>query len=195
MHPRDRAAPRTTRAARRCRRCPRGYSLRAMPAIVVPFRGAEGKSRLHESRRMRRTLPRPRAGARPASRRRGDPEPRRRRRHDRRLAARWTPRRATDPGRAHRAFRRGSVVRIAVLSGGVGGARFVRGLVDVVPPADVTVIGNVGDDVEVLGLHVSPDLDSILYVLAGWNDEERGWGRADETWSALAAAAELGGES
>src|SRR5438132_253741 len=56
MHPRDRAATRTTRAARRCRRCPRGYSLRAMPAIVVPFRGAEGKSRLHESRRMRRTL-------------------------------------------------------------------------------------------------------------------------------------------
>jgi len=86
-------------------------------------------------------------------------------------------------------------VRIAVLSGGVGGARFVRGLVDVVPPADVTVIGNVGDDVEVLGLHVSPDLDSILYALAGWNDEERGWGRAGETWNALEAAAQLGGES
>ena len=86
-------------------------------------------------------------------------------------------------------------MRIAVLSGGVGGARFVRGLVDVVPPADVTVIGNVGDDVEVLGLHVSPDLDSILYALAGWNDEERGWGRAGETWNALEAAAQLGGES
>jgi len=85
-------------------------------------------------------------------------------------------------------------VKIAVLSGGVGGARFVRGVVDVVSPADVTVIGNVGDDVEVLGLHVSPDLDSILYALAGVNDEERGWGRADETWNALAAAAELGGE-
>jgi LPPG:FO 2-phospho-L-lactate transferase len=81
-----------------------------------------------------------------------------------------------------------------VLSGGVGGARFVRGLVDVLPPADVTVIGNVGDDVEVLGLHVSPDLDSLLYALAGLNDEERGWGRADETWNALAAASELGGE-
>ncbi len=85
-------------------------------------------------------------------------------------------------------------MKIAVLSGGVGGARFVRGVVDVVSPADVTVIGNVGDDVEVLGLHVSPDLDSILYALAGVNDEERGWGRADETWNALAAAAELGGE-
>jgi LPPG:FO 2-phospho-L-lactate transferase len=86
-------------------------------------------------------------------------------------------------------------MRVAVLSGGVGGARFVQGLVEVVEPSDVTVIGNVGDDVEVLGLHVSPDLDSILYALAGLNDEERGWGRADETWRALEAAGELGGET
>ena len=84
---------------------------------------------------------------------------------------------------------------VVVLSGGVGGARFVCGLVDAVPPAEVTVIGNVGDDVEVLGLHVSPDLDSVLYALAGLNDEVRGWGRADETWHALEAAAALGGES
>jgi LPPG:FO 2-phospho-L-lactate transferase len=86
-------------------------------------------------------------------------------------------------------------VTVVVLSGGVGGARFVRGLVDAVPPGDVTVIGNVGDDLEVLGMHVSPDLDSILYALADLNDEERGWGRADETWQALATVAELGGES
>jgi LPPG:FO 2-phospho-L-lactate transferase len=86
-------------------------------------------------------------------------------------------------------------VKVAVLSGGVGGARFVRGLVDVVEPADVTVIGNVGDDLEVLGVHVSPDLDSILYALAGVNDEQRGWGRAEETFHALASVAELGGES
>jgi len=86
-------------------------------------------------------------------------------------------------------------VKIAALSGGVGGARFVQGLVDVVAPADVTVVGNVGDDVEVLGLHVSPDLDSILYALAGLNDEERGWGRADETWRALETVGELGGET
>jgi LPPG:FO 2-phospho-L-lactate transferase len=86
-------------------------------------------------------------------------------------------------------------MNIVVLSGGVGGARFVRGLVDVVDPAHVTVIGNVGDDLEVLGMHVSPDLDSILYSLADLNDEERGWGRADETWNALATVAELGGES
>jgi LPPG:FO 2-phospho-L-lactate transferase len=56
------------------------------------------------------------------------------------------------------------------------------------------VIGNVGDDVEVLGLHVSPDLDSIVYALAGLNDEERGWGRAGETWEALATVSALGGE-
>jgi LPPG:FO 2-phospho-L-lactate transferase len=86
-------------------------------------------------------------------------------------------------------------VRVTVLSGGVGGARFVCGLVDAVDPSGVTVIGNVGDDLEVLGLHVSPDLDSILYALAGLNDDERGWGRADETWNALESADELGGEA
>jgi LPPG:FO 2-phospho-L-lactate transferase len=86
-------------------------------------------------------------------------------------------------------------VKVAVLSGGVGGARFVRGLVDAVDPSGVTVIGNVGDDLEVLGLHISPDLDSILYALADLNDEERGWGRANETWNALEAAAELGGDA
>jgi LPPG:FO 2-phospho-L-lactate transferase len=84
---------------------------------------------------------------------------------------------------------------VVVLSGGVGGARFVRGLVDAVPPGDVIVIGNVADDLEVLGMYVSPDLDSILYALADLNDEARGWGRADETWQALATVAELGGES
>jgi LPPG:FO 2-phospho-L-lactate transferase len=86
-------------------------------------------------------------------------------------------------------------MRVAVLSGGVGGAHFVQGLVQAVEPSDVTVIGNVGDDVEVLGLHISPDLDSILYALAGLNDEERGWGRADETWNALDTVGALGGET
>jgi LPPG:FO 2-phospho-L-lactate transferase len=83
---------------------------------------------------------------------------------------------------------------VALLSGGVGGARFARGLVTAAGAANVTVIGNVGDDVEVLGLHVSPDLDSIVYALAGLNDEERGWGRAGETWEALATVSALGGE-
>jgi LPPG:FO 2-phospho-L-lactate transferase len=86
-------------------------------------------------------------------------------------------------------------MKVVALSGGVGGARFLRGLVEVVPQRDVTVIGNVGDDVDVLGLQVSPDLDSILYALAGLADEERGWGRADESWHALETVTALGGES
>jgi LPPG:FO 2-phospho-L-lactate transferase len=86
-------------------------------------------------------------------------------------------------------------VRVAVLSGGVGGARFLRGVVEVVAPDDVTIVGNVGDDLEVWGLHVSPDLDSILYTLTGRADEQRGWGRAGETWKALATVAELDGET
>jgi LPPG:FO 2-phospho-L-lactate transferase len=85
-------------------------------------------------------------------------------------------------------------VNVVVLSGGVGGARFVRGVVAVAGAASITVIGNVGDDVEVLGQHVSPDLDSILYALAGLADEGRGWGRAGETWRALETVRELGGE-
>jgi LPPG:FO 2-phospho-L-lactate transferase len=84
---------------------------------------------------------------------------------------------------------------VAVLSGGVGGARFLRGVLAVVEPGNVSIVGNVADDIEVLGLHVSPDLDSILYTLAGLGDEERGWGRADESWSALETVAALGGES
>ena len=86
-------------------------------------------------------------------------------------------------------------MKVTVLSGGVGGARFVRGLVDAVDPSGVMVIGNVGDDLEVLGLHVSPDLDSILYALADLNDEERGWGRAGETWNALETVSALGGDA
>ena len=85
-------------------------------------------------------------------------------------------------------------MNVALLSGGVGGGRFARGLVSAVDPAGVTVIGNVGDDLEVLGVAVSPDLDSILYALAGLHDEERGWGRAGETWEALATVSSLGGE-
>jgi LPPG:FO 2-phospho-L-lactate transferase len=80
------------------------------------------------------------------------------------------------------------------LSGGVGGAKLVAGLHHVLAPGELTVVGNVGDDVEVLGLHVSPDLDSVLYALAGLNDEDRGWGRAGETWRTLEAAKAWGGE-
>jgi LPPG:FO 2-phospho-L-lactate transferase len=84
-------------------------------------------------------------------------------------------------------------VRVALLAGGVGGSRFARALLEVVEPGDLTIVGNVGDDLEVLGLHVSPDLDTILYLLAGLADEERGWGRAGETWNALDTADSLGG--
>jgi LPPG:FO 2-phospho-L-lactate transferase len=86
-------------------------------------------------------------------------------------------------------------VNVVVLAGGVGGARFLRGIVAVVDPVTVSIVGNVADDLEVLGLHVSPDLDTILYQLTGRSDEEQGWGRAGESWNALATVAELGGES
>src|SRR4051794_10431804 len=83
---------------------------------------------------------------------------------------------------------------VVVLSGGVGGARFVRGLADFLAPEQVTVVGNVGDDLELLGLHVSPDLDSLLYTLAGEHDDVRGWGRRDETWNALETVGRVGGD-
>ncbi|MDQ3669221.1 MAG: 2-phospho-L-lactate transferase [Actinomycetota bacterium] len=85
-------------------------------------------------------------------------------------------------------------MKVVLLSGGGGGARFARGLEDALPPGDLTIVGNVGDDLEILGLRVSPDLDSLLYTLAGLIDEERGWGRAGETWQALASAGAWGGE-
>ena len=85
-------------------------------------------------------------------------------------------------------------MKTVLLSGGVGGARFARGLEDVLEPGELTIVGNVGDDLEVLGLHVSPDLDSILYTLAGLADDGRGWGRADESWRALESVSSWGGE-
>ena len=86
-------------------------------------------------------------------------------------------------------------MKVAVLAGGLGGSRFARALTETLEPRDVTVVGNVGDDVEVAGLYISPDLDTILYTLAGLLDEEKGWGRTDETWNARAAAEELGAET
>jgi LPPG:FO 2-phospho-L-lactate transferase len=75
-------------------------------------------------------------------------------------------------------------MNVVALAGGVGAGKFLRGLVRVVPPEDVTVIVNTGDDLVVHGLHVSPDLDSVLYWLAGAMDRERGWGRDSETFRA-----------
>jgi LPPG:FO 2-phospho-L-lactate transferase len=84
---------------------------------------------------------------------------------------------------------------IAVLSGGLGGSRCVDSLARAAGPEAITAIGNVGDDVEILGLHVSPDLDTVLYTLAGLLDEERGWGVREETYNALELAGRLGGET
>lgn len=87
-----------------------------------------------------------------------------------------------------------STPRYVVLSGGVGGARFTRGLVAATAPGQVTVIGNTGDDFVHLGLAISPDLDTLLYTLAGVVNEDTGWGRGDETWNFLATLGQLGGE-
>src|SRR6478609_526810 len=84
---------------------------------------------------------------------------------------------------------------ITVLAGGVGGARFLQGVVEVVPAADVVVVGNVGDDVEPHGLHVSPDLDTVLYTLTGWIDEDKGWGVRGDSDRALARARALGADA
>ncbi|WP_129842282.1 2-phospho-L-lactate transferase [Streptomyces sp. RFCAC02] len=73
--------------------------------------------------------------------------------------------------------------RIVALSGGIGGARFLRGLRRAAPDADITVIGNTGDDIHLFGLKVCPDLDTVMYTLGGGIHEEQGWGRADETFA------------
>jgi LPPG:FO 2-phospho-L-lactate transferase len=86
-------------------------------------------------------------------------------------------------------------VSIAILCGGLGGSRFVDAASRATGAEEVTAIVNVGDDVEILGLHVSPDLDTVLYTLAGLLDEERGWGVRDETYNALELAGRLGGET
>lgn len=84
---------------------------------------------------------------------------------------------------------------ITVLAGGVGAARFLLGLLDVVDADEVTVIGNVGDDLILHGLHVSPDLDTITYTLSGAVDAHTGWGLHDETFNAMAALERFGAET
>ncbi|MEV7446753.1 2-phospho-L-lactate transferase [Streptomyces sp. NPDC056257] len=74
-------------------------------------------------------------------------------------------------------------MRIVVLAGGIGGARFLRGLKSAVPDADITVIGNTGDDIHLFGLKVCPDLDTVMYTLGGGINEEQGWGRTDESFT------------
>jgi LPPG:FO 2-phospho-L-lactate transferase len=78
---------------------------------------------------------------------------------------------------------------ITVLAGGVGAARLLAGLVHVAPPSDLTAVVNTGDDTEMHGLAICPDLDTVTYTLAGAIDAERGWGLAGETWAAMSALA------
>jgi LPPG:FO 2-phospho-L-lactate transferase len=86
-------------------------------------------------------------------------------------------------------------VNVAVLAGGVGAARLLRGMVRAVDPASVTAIVNVGDDLELHGLYVCPDLDTVVYTVADAIDTERGWGLAGETWRAMASLDRYGGEA
>ena len=85
-------------------------------------------------------------------------------------------------------------MQIVVLAGGVGGARFLRGVLAAAPDAEVTVVVNTGDDVTMHGLRICPDLDSVMYTLGNGIDEERGWGRRGETWTVKEELARYGAE-
>jgi LPPG:FO 2-phospho-L-lactate transferase len=84
---------------------------------------------------------------------------------------------------------------VVAICGGVGGAKLAHGLALALPPQELTVIVNTGDDFQHLGLHISPDLDSVMYALAGLSDPIRGWGRRDESWAFMDALGDLHGET
>jgi LPPG:FO 2-phospho-L-lactate transferase len=84
-------------------------------------------------------------------------------------------------------------MKIVALAGGVGGAKLAEGLAHSLPPEDLTIIVNTGDDFEHFGLQICPDLDTVCYTLAGIANPATGWGRSDESWQALEAIGELGG--
>jgi LPPG:FO 2-phospho-L-lactate transferase len=86
------------------------------------------------------------------------------------------------------------LVRLVVLAGGIGGARFLLGLRAAVPDATVTALVNTGDDVTMHGLRVCPDLDTVMYTLGGGIDPQRGWGREGETWRVKDELAAYGAE-
>jgi LPPG:FO 2-phospho-L-lactate transferase len=83
---------------------------------------------------------------------------------------------------------------VVALSGGIGGAKLALGLSRIIPADDLLVVANVGDDFEHLGLHISPDADTLMYTLAGLDNTKLGWGRRDETWSFMETLTALGGE-
>ncbi len=82
---------------------------------------------------------------------------------------------------------------IAALAGGVGAARLLRGMIEVLPPDEITAVVNVGDDTVLHGLHISPDLDTVMYTLADAINPETGWGLAGETWRVMESLGKLGG--
>ncbi len=84
---------------------------------------------------------------------------------------------------------------VVALSGGIGGAKLALGLSRVLAPEALTVVANTGDDFEHLGLSISPDIDTLMYTLAGLDNTETGWGRRDETWTFMSALGQLGGET
>ena len=86
-------------------------------------------------------------------------------------------------------------MKVVALSGGVGGAKLALGLNTVMASDDLTLIANTGDDFQFHDLHVSPDIDTLVYTLSGKSDEVRGWGLAGETWGFMEALGELGGEA
>ena len=84
-------------------------------------------------------------------------------------------------------------MKITALAGGVGGAKLAHGLAQILPPKDLTIIVNTGDDFEHLGLSICPDLDTVCYTLAGLANPETGWGRVNETWNTITNVEKLGG--
>src|ERR1700742_1228015 len=84
---------------------------------------------------------------------------------------------------------------ILALAGGVGGAKLALGLAHTLPAAELTVAVNTADDFEHLGLSICPDLDTVMYTLAGVANPETGWGRRDETWTVMEALGVIGGET
>ncbi len=85
--------------------------------------------------------------------------------------------------------------RFIALTGGIGGAKLALGMAGILPAAELTVVVNTGDDFEHLGLHICPDIDTLIYTLAGIGNPETGWGRANESWSFMSALDELGAET
>ena len=94
-------------------------------------------------------------------------------------------------GRSHKS----NSQNVAVICGGVGAARLLRGLVEVVAAEQLTAIVNVGDDMNLHGLHISPDIDTIIYTLADQVSQQRGWGLEGETWQAMSMVERYGGEA